>query len=273
MVRRAARGGRRRRPRESWRAAPAPSERHPLDRERIVVAAIAFIDEHGLPSLSMRRLGGVARGGGDVALPLRAGPGEPPRRGGRADRGRDAGGPRRPGGAPGRLAGLPAAAGPRRAPHGPRPSRRSSRWSPRGPPEAPWLRPPLRSLTWVEVFLDGLLAEGFSDDRRRRGLPLVHELPARPPAAGGRHARRGRRPARRPRRLRGRQRQEHRAATPRSTGSAAPWPRTTRPRSSRRRSRACSTGSRCCARRSPEPRATSPAAGAGLRRKGTGTGQ
>ena len=31
------------------------------------------------------------------------------------------------------------------------------------PPEAPWLRPPLRSLDWVETFLSGLKAEGFSD--------------------------------------------------------------------------------------------------------------
>ena len=31
------------------------------------------------------------------------------------------------------------------------------------PPEAPWLRPPLRSLKWVEAFLDGLSSEGFSD--------------------------------------------------------------------------------------------------------------
>ena len=31
------------------------------------------------------------------------------------------------------------------------------------PLEAPWLRPPLRSLDWVERFLDGLRAEGFSD--------------------------------------------------------------------------------------------------------------
>ena len=79
------------------------------------------------------------------------------------------------------------------------------------PPEAPWLRPPLRSLTWVEAFLDGLIAEGFRDDDGRRGLPRVHELPARPPAARGRHPRRGRRSARRPRRQRGHQRQEHRA--------------------------------------------------------------
>lgn len=33
------------------------------------------------------------------------------------------------------------------------------------PPEAPWLRPPLRDLKWVEVFLDSLLAEGFDRER------------------------------------------------------------------------------------------------------------
>ncbi len=32
------------------------------------------------------------------------------------------------------------------------------------PPEAPWLRPPLRSLAWVEVFLSGLIAEGFTEE-------------------------------------------------------------------------------------------------------------
>lgn len=31
------------------------------------------------------------------------------------------------------------------------------------PPEAPWLRPPLRSLEWVETFLAGLSDSGFSD--------------------------------------------------------------------------------------------------------------
>jgi hypothetical protein len=31
------------------------------------------------------------------------------------------------------------------------------------PLEAPWLRPPLRSLDWVERFLNGLLDEGFSE--------------------------------------------------------------------------------------------------------------
>jgi len=32
------------------------------------------------------------------------------------------------------------------------------------PVEAPWLRPPLRSMEWVEAFLDGLIGEGFDDD-------------------------------------------------------------------------------------------------------------
>lgn len=32
------------------------------------------------------------------------------------------------------------------------------------PPAAPWIRPPLRSLRWVEGFLTGLQARGFSED-------------------------------------------------------------------------------------------------------------
>jgi hypothetical protein len=32
------------------------------------------------------------------------------------------------------------------------------------PTEAPWLRPPLRSLRWVEAFLNGLIDEGFSEN-------------------------------------------------------------------------------------------------------------
>jgi TetR/AcrR family transcriptional regulator, tetracycline repressor protein len=32
------------------------------------------------------------------------------------------------------------------------------------PPEAPWVRPPLRSLRWMETFLDTLIAYGFSDE-------------------------------------------------------------------------------------------------------------
>jgi AcrR family transcriptional regulator len=32
------------------------------------------------------------------------------------------------------------------------------------PPQAPWIRPPLRSLRWVEAFLSSLRTHGFSDD-------------------------------------------------------------------------------------------------------------
>jgi len=31
------------------------------------------------------------------------------------------------------------------------------------PPQAPWVRPPLRSLRWVEDFLEGLLGRGFAE--------------------------------------------------------------------------------------------------------------
>ncbi|HYI32082.1 MAG TPA: TetR/AcrR family transcriptional regulator C-terminal domain-containing protein [Glaciibacter sp.] len=31
------------------------------------------------------------------------------------------------------------------------------------PPAAPWIRPPLRSLRWIDSFLDSLIASGFSD--------------------------------------------------------------------------------------------------------------
>ena len=31
------------------------------------------------------------------------------------------------------------------------------------PPAAPWVRPPLRSLRWVESLLDGLISQGFSE--------------------------------------------------------------------------------------------------------------
>ena len=34
-----------------------PSTRVPLDRERILTAAVAFIDDQGLSGLTMRRLG------------------------------------------------------------------------------------------------------------------------------------------------------------------------------------------------------------------------
>jgi AcrR family transcriptional regulator len=139
-----------------------PSARLPLDRDRIVAAAVSFIDEFGLPGLSMRRLGGVL---GVEAMSLyRYVPGreslldavveavldemgvdeeilESPRDGWQDFLQRLAHGVRRI-----------ALAHPRAFPLV------ASR-----PVEAPWLRPPLRSLPWVERFLDGLLDEGFSD--------------------------------------------------------------------------------------------------------------
>jgi AcrR family transcriptional regulator len=140
-----------------------PSARQPLGRDRIVAAAISFIEEFGLPSLSMRRLG--AELGVEAMSLYRYVPGREnlldavvetimdemrtdvetlavPRDGWQDFLQRLAHGVRRV-----------ALAHPRAFPLV------ASR-----PVEAPWLRPPLRSLTWVEVFLDGLLSEDFSDE-------------------------------------------------------------------------------------------------------------
>src|SRR3954464_16006800 len=143
-------------------AAP-PSHRVPLSRERIVAAAIAFIEEHGLPGLTMRRLGEAL---GVEAMSLyRYVPGREdlldavvqriteevegdddvyaePRDGWQDFLIRLAHGVRRV--APAHPKGFPLVA---------------SR-----PLEAPWLRPPLRSLLWVERFLQALQADGFDDD-------------------------------------------------------------------------------------------------------------
>jgi AcrR family transcriptional regulator len=141
---------------------PAPSQRVPLDRDRIIETAIAFIDEHGLPGLSMRRLG--AELGVEAMSLYRYVPGrenlldavveriiddmrddpdvlEAPRDGWQDFLQRLAHGVRRIALAHPKVFPLVASR----------------------PPEAPWLRPPLRSLAWVEIFLDGLLAEGFDD--------------------------------------------------------------------------------------------------------------
>lgn len=140
-----------------------PSTRVPLDRDRIVRGAVEFIDEFGLPSLSMRRLGSVL---GVEAMSLyRYVPGrenlldavvesiieemrgdaeilDAPQDGWQDFLQRLAHGIRRV-----------ALAHPKCFPLV------ASR-----PAEAPWLRPPLRSLHWVEAFLNGLLDEGFTDD-------------------------------------------------------------------------------------------------------------
>jgi AcrR family transcriptional regulator len=139
-----------------------PSARQPLDRRRIVAAAVGFVDEFGLPGLSMRRLGGLL---GVEAMSLyRYVPGrenlldavvdaileemehdedilDTPRDGWQDFLQRLAHGVRRV-----------ALSHPRAFPLV------ASR-----PAEAPWLRPPLRSLDTVEAFLNGLISEGFSD--------------------------------------------------------------------------------------------------------------
>ena len=140
----------------------APSTRRPLDRERIVRAAVDFIDEYGLPGLSMRRLGGLL---GVEAMSLyRYVPGrenlldavvqkildemladeeiiERPEDGWQDFLQRLAHGVRRVALSHPKVFPLVASR----------------------PLEAPWLRPPLRDLRWVEAFLDGLIGEGFSD--------------------------------------------------------------------------------------------------------------
>ena len=140
-----------------------PSARVPLDRDRIVAAAIGFIDEFGLPGLTMRRLGAVL---GVEAMSLyRHVPGrealldavvesivdemqhdedvlEAPQDGWQDFLQRLAHGIRRVALAHPRVFPLVASR----------------------PTEAPWLRPPLRSMRWVESLLEALEREGFGDD-------------------------------------------------------------------------------------------------------------
>ena len=144
------------------RGQEASSIRTPLTQERIVDAAVEFIDDFGLPGLSMRRLG--TRLGVEAMSLYRYVPGreqlldavveriidqmeadpdvlESPEHGWQDYLQRLAHGIRRV-----------ALAHPKAFPLV------ASR-----PAEAPWLRPPLRSLRWVEAFLQGLAREGFSD--------------------------------------------------------------------------------------------------------------
>ena len=138
-----------------------PSARVPLDRQRIVTTAVAFIEKEGLASLTMRRLGQEL---GVEAMSLyRYIPGkedlldavvESLMEGMRSDD--DI--PQEPeNGWQDFL---------QRLAHG---VRRLALAHPvcfplvvSRPTEAPWLRPPLRSLEWVETFLEGMVAEGFS---------------------------------------------------------------------------------------------------------------
>lgn len=139
-----------------------PSARVPLNAGRVVEAALEYIDEHGLASLTMRRLG--QRLGVEAMALYRHVPGREelldlvvqtiidemqddvdvlvrPQDGWQDFVQRLAHGVRRV-----------ALIHPRAFPLV------ASR-----PPEAPWLRPPLRSLDWVETFLAGLKQEGFDD--------------------------------------------------------------------------------------------------------------
>lgn len=140
-----------------------PSARQPLSKERIVDAALDFIDAHGLSGLTMRRLGNDL--GVEAMALYRHVPGkeelldavvetliegmqrdddvlDSPRDGWQDFMIRLAHGVRRV-----------ALEHPKAFPLV------ASR-----PPEAPWLRPPLRSLEWVETFLAGLVDEGFTDE-------------------------------------------------------------------------------------------------------------
>lgn len=143
--------------------ASPPSNKRRLDRDRIVAAGMAYIDEHNLAALSMRRLGAVL-GVEAMALyryvpskehlldaivdamiaEMRADPEmlDSPDYGWQDYLQRLAHGIRRV-----------ALAHPRAFPL------LVSR-----PPEAPWLRPPMRNLEWVEMFLVGLVHEGFDDE-------------------------------------------------------------------------------------------------------------
>ena len=220
---------------------PAPSQRVPLDRARIVDTAIAFIDEHGLPGLSMRRLG--AELGVEAMSLYRYVPGRENLLDAvvELDRRRDADDPE-------------VLDSPRdgwqdflqRLAHG---VRRIALAHPKvfplvasRPPEAPWLRPPLRSLAWVEIFLDGLVAEGFDDEaavaayRAFTSFLLGHlllEVSTLGADVGPLDVI-----------------DDSEDATSRARGPTPPWngsrgtrARTTPPPSSRRRWRTCSTGS------------------------------
>jgi AcrR family transcriptional regulator len=143
-------------------AGAPPAGRPGLDRRRVLNAAVDFIDEHGLSALTMRRLG--AHLGVEAMALYRYVPGREslidgvvetvldelyadpevhttPVHGWQDYLHRLAHGVRRI--ALAHPAVFPAV---------------STR-----PPAAPWVRPPLRSLRWVESFLSALTGNGFSD--------------------------------------------------------------------------------------------------------------
>ena len=137
--------------------------RKALDQMSILHEAVAFIDEHGVQNLTMRRLG--ARLGVEAMALYRYVPGREQVLDGVVEVIMD------------ELYGDTMRSADisntwteylQRMAHG---VRRLALAHPQGfplvatrPPAAPWLRPPLRSLRWVEAFLEGLVHHGFSGD-------------------------------------------------------------------------------------------------------------
>jgi AcrR family transcriptional regulator len=140
-----------------------PSARRPLSRERVVAAALDYIEDQGLAGLTMRRLGQQL--GVEAMALYRHVPSKEDLLDGVVEAlvagiEQDDDVLRRPeGGWQDFL---------QRLAHG---VRRMALAHPKAfplvasrPPEAPWLRPPLRSLEWVELFLTGLVNEGFTEE-------------------------------------------------------------------------------------------------------------
>lgn len=141
----------------------AHGTRQALDRRRIVEAAVAYVDQHGLRQLTMRSLG--AELGVEAMSLYRYVPGREDLLEGILEAVID------------ELYGDPevllSANGNwqdylQRLAHG---VRRMALHHPNlfplvatRPPAAPWVRPPLRSLRWVDSVLDSLIASGFSDE-------------------------------------------------------------------------------------------------------------
>ena len=144
-------------------AAPAGSGRAGLDRRRVLGAAIEFIDRNGLDALTMRRLG--AHLGVEAMALYRYVPGREQLLDGVVESVID------------ELYGDPdvhmaASHGwqdyLQRLAHG---VRRIALAHPEvfplvatRPPAAPWVRPPLRSLRWVESFLVAMVDSGFTEE-------------------------------------------------------------------------------------------------------------
>ena len=144
-------------------AGPPGTGRAGLDRRRIIGAAVEYIAEHGLAALTMRRLG--AQLGVEAMALYRYVPGREQLLDGVVEAVMD------------ELYGDPhVLMAPQhgwqdylqRLSHG---VRRIALAYPQvfpliatRPPEAPWIRPPLRSLRWLESFFDALTSSGFSDE-------------------------------------------------------------------------------------------------------------